>query len=420
MSNPTIIAIIEKHSTSSLSAEEEVILHAWLESVSPEEFHRTLEDCQNLPARLKEFPAMSQAFAHTLETRLSAFDNQEEKNIAKTIYLSAWKNGWKKWASIAAAVILLFSAGAYLWITHSAKPGAGSLQALHNNDVPNDVAPGLDGAILTLADGRQIVLDSTRNGALATEGNTKITKLSNGRLSYTALAERSSKILYNTLTTPRGRKTSVVLADGTQVWLDAASYLKYPTSFSGKDRIVEISGEAYFEVAKSTVPFIVKKSGSDYRIQVLGTSFNVNAYDDEQTITTTLLTGSVKVLTGPVKILTGSVEKGGAVKILTPGQQAILDKSRKEGAIELLPAADIATAMAWKNGKFSFDRADIQTVMRQISRWYDVDVEYKGTITQHFGGTISRDVNVSQIFKMLELTGAVKFTIEGRKIEVMP
>ena len=394
MSQSTIVAIIEKYSTGALSAEETVIFNQWLETVSPEEFHRTIDDCEILPVGFKEDPVISRKFSAAMESLLDDQDKQEEPGVVSL-------PGWKKWMAVAASIILLLSAGTYLWINHRSEI------ATTAPSKKNDLSPGLDGAILTLADGRQIVLDSIHNGTLATQGNVSVTKLSNGQLAYHASNEGSGTILYNTLTTPKGRKTSLLLADGTKVWLNAASSLRYPASFAGKERSVEITGEAYFEVAKNAaMPFVVKKTGTDYRIRVLGTSFNVNAYDDEEAITTTLLEGSVKI------------QKGMNGNALRPGQQALVANGNDK--IEILPDANIAQVMAWKNGIFRFDRADIHTVMRQIARWYDVEVEYKGNITQHFGGTISRDVNVSQVFKMLEMTGAVKFTIEGRKIEVMP
>ncbi len=398
MSKSTIIAIIEKYCTGTLSAEEEVILNDWLENTSADEFHLTLDQCETLPASLEDFRAIPRDFVHTLETRLNELDDQDKNEEPPIRSFS-----WKKSMVAAASLILLLSAGTGLWNTDNVKPAIVQAPATINNDV----GPGFDGAILTLASGKQIILDSAKNGSLTTEGTTKITKLSNGQLAYNGPDENTAEILYNTLTTPKGRKTSVVLADGTQVWLNAASSIRYPTSFSGGERRIEITGEAYFEIAKnSAMPFVVRKSGGDYRIQVLGTHFNVNAYDDEDVIRTTLLEGSVKIL------------KKGSSSTLKPGQQAIA--SNGNDRIEVLPDANIGEVMAWKNGIFRFDRADIKTVMRQIARWYDVDVEYKGTITQHFGGTISRDVNVSHVFKMLEMTGAVRFTIEGRKIEVMP
>ena len=404
MSQSTIVAIIEKYSTGTLSADEEHTLNEWLECVSPEEFHRTLDVCTVLPAGLREYPALSPEFALTLEHVLDEADGQE-----RSVTVGLFQ--WKKWTAVAASIIVLLSAGTWFWLSH--KTGPPAQLAMHN-----DVAPGINGAILTLGDGRQIVLDTTNNGFSATEGNARITRGSKDQLTYstaagtpaagasvagTPAATTPAEMVYNTLSTPRGRKISVVLADGTKVWLNAASSIKYPTVFAGNQRAVEIRGEAYFEVAANIKqPFVVKKMGSDYAVNVLGTQFNINAYDDEDVIKTTLLEGAVRIKN----------------KILKPGQQAVAGKDQDE--ITVIPNVNTGEVMSWKNGVFNFDRADIHTVMRQVARWYDVDVEYKGTITRHFGGSISQDVNVSQVFKMLELTGAVKFSIEGRKIIVMP
>ena len=404
MSPTTIVSIIEKSNTETLSPDEAAILNEWLDSVSPEEFHRTLDACTTLPAGLRAYPSLPPEFARRLESAMDEADGQD-KIIPRF--------DWKKWTAVAAAILLL-STGAWWWVSQNKAPNV--------QIAAQDVAPGINGAILTLADGKQIVLDSTNNGFSATDGHAKIVKGSKDQLTYKAddgvsgdagvsgaatatktAAATSAALVYNTLSTPRGRKISVVLADGTKVWLNAASSIKFPTVFSGSRRLVEIRGEAYFEVAANVKqPFIVKKMGSDYEVQVLGTQFNINAYDDEDGIKTTLLTGAVRVKD----------------KILKPGQQAVAGKDQND--ITVVANVNTSEVMSWKNGVFNFDRADIYTVMRQIARWYDVDVEYKGKITRHFGGTISQDVNVSQVFKMLELTGAVKFTIEGRKIVVMP
>jgi len=392
MSNSTIITIIERYSTGTLSPQEEAILTEWLESVPAAEFHATLDMCAVVPEKIRNYPVMSSAFTQKLESRLDQLDAQDTKPVRVL--------PWRKWTAAAAAAILLVSGG-YFFMSRR-----GGTKVAQQPAKANDVAPGSDGAILTLANGEKIILDSAANGKLATDGNAAITKTGSGQLAYNALHETSTTLTFNTLTTPRGKKTHIILADGTQVWLNAASSIRFPTTFIGKERTVEITGEAYFEIAKNaTIPFIVRKSGSDYRIQVLGTRFNVNAYDDEGAIRTTLIDGSVNIL------------KGDASTLLKPGQQAVVIGDGNK--IDLGANVNIDEVMAWKNGVFHFDRSDIGAVMRQIARWYDVDVAYNGTITQHFGGTISRDVNVSQVFKMLEMTGAVKFSIEGRKVTVV-
>jgi transmembrane sensor len=223
-------------------------------------------------------------------------------------------------------------------------------------------------------------------------------------LSYNTLKNKSSEVVYNTISTPRGGQYQLMLADGSKVWLNAASSLRFPASFVGKERKVELLGEAYFEVAKNAkMPFKVKVNGME--VEVLGTHFNINSYENESTIRTTLLEGSVKI------------NKNNSSSLLKPGQQAQMNKA---GEIKIINDADVEEAIAWKEGKFQFDRADIHDIMRQLTRWYDVDVEYKGTVSSHFGGTISRDVNLSQVLNMLHLTGEVKFQVEDRKVVVMP
>jgi ferric-dicitrate binding protein FerR (iron transport regulator) len=218
--------------------------------------------------------------------------------------------------------------------------------------------------------------------------------------------EAASVVQYNTLTVPRGSKiVELTLTDGTKVVMNAASAITFPTVFAGNERKVAITGEAYFEVAHDkSKPFIVSKG--DAQVEVLGTHFNVNAYDDEEAINVTLLEGSVRVTT---------LSKKQNV-ILKPGQMA-----RITSKLELLPDVNINEVMAWKEGKFRFGEfASIETVMRQLSRWYDVEVQYKGKVSGHIGGTIERAANISQVLHILEMTGIVKFNIQGRKIIVMP
>lgn len=306
-----------------------------------------------------------------------------------------------------AAVMLLLGAGAYfLFFNKSPKRIAETVkqQQGYNNDVP----PGGNRAVLTLSNGTTIILDSSRNGMLARQGNTKILKLKSGELAYSQPAAgnpTSATVQYNTLSTPRGGQYQVVLPDGSRVWLNAASSIHYPTLFSGKEREVEITGEAYFEVAENAaMPFIVKKGNVE--VQVLGTHFNVNAYDDEGAMKVTLLEGSVKVAQSATR----------NTQLITPGQQA---QAEPDGRIRLIRNADVEQAVAWKNGEFSFRHNDIYEIMRQLSRWYDVDVSYKDSLDLHLSGQISKDVNASAVFKMLEFAGNVQFQIVGRKIIVM-
>jgi len=269
------------------------------------------------------------------------------------------------------------------------------------------VPPGHNGAILTLSGGAQYVLDSTEDGRVAKQGQVSILK-KNDRLVYDGVGS-TNEVLYNTLTTPRGRQYRLTLADGTRVWLNAASSLRYPTAFSGSQRRVEVTGEAYFEVARdSKHPFVIG-TGRSAEVQVLGTHFNINAYPDEDEWRTTLLEGSVRVT------LAGTDEK--ALE-LAPGQQGVLQGERD---IILIQHADVDAAVAWKNNRFIFDGNDIQEVMRQLARWYDVEVVYRGQPTgEQFIGTIGRFENISSILRMLERTHTVSFSVVGRTVTVMP
>lgn len=263
----------------------------------------------------------------------------------------------------------------------------------------HDLAPGGNKAILTLADGSKVDLTAVKNGALATQPGSHIIK-QNEQLAYRAVKSNKAALVYNTLTTPRGGQYQLTLADGTKVWLNAASSLKFPTTFTGAERVVELTGEGYFEVVhNSKQPFKVKTASQT--VQDIGTQFNVNSYADEDASATTLVEGSVKIFGASGQAL------------IRPGQQYLL---KSNGLSEVKSDVDIDEATAWKNGMFQFDNSDIKTIMRQISRWYNVDVEYQGQVpASTYRGRISRNSNASTVLKILELSG-INITIEGRKI----
>ncbi|HEY5408355.1 MAG TPA: FecR domain-containing protein [Ginsengibacter sp.] len=330
-------------------------------------------------------------------------EGEERKPVVRSI------SGYRRWWWAAASVILLIGVGSYFIFSHKVTKQVEVAKAIISTDVK---APATNRAMITLANGQKIYLDSTGNGKLATQNNTAIIKTADGKIEYSEASkgEGVGGEVYNTLTNPRGSKViDMTLADGSHVWLNAGSSVTYPVTFIGNKRKVSISGEAYFEVTHNAAkPFTV--SNGETTIQVLGTHFNVNAYDDEEGIRVTLLEGSVKV------------SNNSKNKMIKPGQQALIFSSTGGGREEdiKVQAADLEEVMAWKNGKFEFGEAtDIPTIMRQIARWYDVDVEYKGTVKGHIGGTISREVNASQVFRMLEMTGVVDFRIEGKKVIVM-
>lgn len=275
-----------------------------------------------------------------------------------------------------------------------------------------DVSAGGNRAVLTLAGGRRIILDSARNGQLASQGNTSIIKGDSGLLTYQAgsysMQNGNSSpmpLQYNTLSTPRGGTYQLVLPDGSKVWLNAASSIRYPTAFTAKQRQVEMTGEVYFEIApRKNQPFKVKVN--EMEVDVLGTHFDINAYTDESAIKTTLLTGKVKV-------------KGGEqVRMLTAGQQVRLNR---QGELNLIRHVDVASVVAWKRGLFYFDNADLPTIMRQLSRWYDIAVVYKAGSDsgRRFNGQVFRSLNLSQVLKVLEL-GGIHFRLEAKKLIVLP
>ncbi|QEM11396.1 FecR family protein [Mucilaginibacter rubeus] len=310
------------------------------------------------------------------------------------------KRYWPTFAA-AASILLCLSVGFYFY-RQSPKQNL-----VNNNVVKNDFLPGSNKAVLTLANGSKLSLTGGNKGLLAHQGITAINKKEEGRVEYRPgtddlAAGQAAATLYNTVSTPKGGQYQVVLPDGTRVWLNTASSIRFPTAFTGNDRQVEISGEVYFEVAKNkSKPFIV--SSGNQKVTVLGTHFDINAYQDEGTVKTTLLEGSVKVTNGDNMVL------------LKPGQQSQLSTENK---LTVSNDIDMDEVVAWKNGFFQFNKADIQTIMNQISRWYDVEVRYEGQVQPgHYYGKISRNVNASKVLKVLELSG-MHFIIEGGKIIV--
>jgi transmembrane sensor len=303
-----------------------------------------------------------------------------------------------------AAILLIICTGTYFLVQNKPAPKASDPIIVNLQHGHQDALPGFDGAVLTTAGGQQIVLDSAGNGIIAREYNTHVVKRGS-QLVYEAAAENSAgQQSFNTLSTQKGRKFQLVLADGTKVWLDAASSITYPIAFSGQERRVKATGQLYFEVAKDALkPFVVETAGTT--VEVLGTHFNLNAYEDEGSTKTTLLEGAVKV------------SKVNQHLLLKPGQQAVADGS-VNGLIQLNNSVDINAVMAWKTGLFQFSNADLSTVLRHLARWYDMEIVYEGKIPDRkFEGKIGRDLNLSQVLKVLEIV-QVKFRIEGKKLIV--
>lgn len=270
-----------------------------------------------------------------------------------------------------------------------------------------DLPPGGNKATLTLANGQEINLSDAANGDLVKQQGISITKAADGQLVYHVSDKdnaHTGQPEYNTITTPKGGQYQIVLPDGSKVWLNAASYLKFPSTFARLvNRKVELSGEAYFEVAKDKAhPFIVESNKQT--VEVLGTHFNISSYPDEQLIKTTLLEGSV------------SVNKSGTKEsaLLKPGEQLQLSSNNME-----IVAVDVQSEVAWKNGYFKFKDDRIEDIMQQLSRWYNIEVKYEGATTEElYSGRISRFKNISQVLNMIEDAQSVHFKIEGRRITV--
>jgi transmembrane sensor len=314
----------------------------------------------------------------------------------KVVPITRNKFLWVRYAA-AVAIFLCLSAGLYVYINRD------SSEQLDLTNSRDDVRPGGNKAILTLSNGARIVLNDAKDGTLAQQGNASVVKLANGELAYKQGGSADEAPVYNTMSTPRGGQYKLQLPDGTTVMLNAESSITYPIAFTGKERIVTISGEAYFEVAKNKkMPFLVHFG--DQTVEVLGTHFNISAYKDQPVFKTTLLEGSVKISEGQEK------------QLLVPGQQAVYEPGSHKFNVKTVDTDDI---LAWKNGLFLFDNTEIDNVMLQLARWYNIEVFYQGPKpTLNFTGEIRKDSNLSRIFKILESTGGAKFTINGNIVTV--
>ncbi|AOM76150.1 FecR family protein [Pedobacter steynii] len=385
--------LLEQFEEGTLSREETDML--WeLTGAEASAVEEGILEMMELQAPAEQQPSDDQDWAAVLN-RIVSVDQPLPVKMAPSFTPLRW---------VAAAVILItFGLGVYFYsAVREGRPGS------NPERYATDVPPGGNKAILKLADGSEISLTDAENGALVKQAGINIVKAADGQLVYHINPSKTSPEGYNTITTPRGGQYQVNLPDGTKVWLNAASSLKFPLSFTDqKTRMVELSGEAYFEVTKNKhQPFKVISTsasigGRTQVLEVLGTHFNVNAYADEESIRTTLLEGSVRL---------------NHQLTLKPGEQSIFAHDH----FHVVPA-DTEETIAWKNGYFMFANEDLQHIMRKISRWYDLEIIYQGKITDNtFIGTVSRFKEVSEVLNILELTKTVHFKIEGRKIIVMP
>jgi transmembrane sensor len=378
------------------------------EQANPEEYQemKALMALPEYEDQARELISM----AYDQSKELQDIDQQTRNEILEAIFQADRQNVRflpgivkNKWLAIAASLVLMVSIGTYLLITrYNSLVQTASVYK-------SDVNPGTNKAVLTLANGSTINLNSAANGLISTQQGATVIKRSNGQLEY--ITQKSSEnviaTVYNTLSTPAGGQYQVNLPDGSKVWLNASSSLRYPSTFSHlKNRSVELSGEGYFEVQKDKLhPFII--TSGVHQVQVLGTHFNISSYSDDNAIKTTLIEGSVKV--------TVLHDQKSLVQILKPGQQ-----SDYSGNVLKVANVDTDDAIAWHMGYFVFHRESLENIMKEVSRWYDVPVVYQSNEVKYipFSGTVSRFGKASELLKVLELTNKVKFKIYDHKIFV--
>lgn len=372
MNKEEIKNLLTRYKVGECSPEEVALIESWYLDLKEEEFDLNLDELDEVKAKIWE----------TLPV------HAELHPVRKTL--------WTPRRLLAAASILVIvSVGLYF-------ANQSSTSEVSKNPVLTQIVPGGKKAILTLADGHSISLSDSQQGKLAEELGSSVFKTADGELIYNGSAENQNTTSHNTLSIPRGGYYILTLADGTKVWLNSESTLRYPTDFVGKERVVELSGEGYFEVAKrKNMPF--KVISGEQTLEVLGTHFNVNAYKNENAITTTLLEGSVKL----------SVANQEAK--LSPNQQS----SFKNGVFRV-QEVESGAAIAWMNNEFNFQKEKLGSIMRSLSRWYDVEVTLPSDLEElQFQGTISRSKSLKDVINIMEKTKLVKFKVEGRRITAM-
>lgn len=380
MKKDNLIELAEKVAAGVATEDELAQFNAWYQSFQ--------EDGDNWPeSELKAKAKIEAAMLRTIEDRIQHRPENRPQLWFRQI--------------AAAAVIMLIASGVVYWLGQSFGASEKDIPLVINNDVE----PGMETAILTLGDGSQIILDEAESGLIALEGATAVEKTSEGLISYQADQNGNGKdapVVYNTISTPRGGKYKVLLPDQTEVWLNALSSIRFPTRFEDDFREVEISGEVYFDVTRNlTQPFLVRSEGQT--IKVLGTKFNVKAYKDDGFYQTTLIEGAVSVETDTEQL------------VIKPGQQAIYHPDQEL----VIESVDTSMVTAWRNGLFQFWDTELEDIMRQLSRWYDVEVMYLNDYKDiSFTGFISRDVTISNVLQMLEATGNIKFGLTGREVVV--
>lgn len=388
-----VVYLIEKSFSATLTEAEKADFDNWLMTGENREEYLTLITDRMLDAETI-VPYNDVYWQPVLEKVLNA----DRSLPAASQPYHTRRIGYKTWMSVAATLLVVAAGILYFFSQTRLKTGDGRLNMAN-------IAPGHTGALLTLANGTVLELDSLPNGVVATDNGSAI-MLRNGQLAYGKANSVNTATAYNTISTPMGRQFQLSLPDGTKVWLNSGSSLRYPLDFSGAERRVFVTGEAYFDVsARAGMPFVVDANGRG-EIQVLGTEFNINAYSNEPLVAATLVNGAVRFNMGNQQLL------------LKPGQQALYAETR---GIKLNDRPDIAQVTAWKNGVFNFDNLPLDQVMRQLARWYNIEVEYAGAVPDiEFFGEMGKNLNLLQVLQVLEKSG-VKFKInQNSKLVVMP
>lgn len=381
MEQKKVITLLRKYEAGVLTPEERRMLRAWLEEVDANTFYKALDESG--VEEMEPAPDLD-AFSARLERRLDEVDHPRLRLFA-----------WKRWISVAAAILLLLTVGYYFAGKVNKQEKIAPIAKTNNQ-------PGSNKAILKLSNGSELTLDGGADHVTGKQTENAIIGRDSGTVEYAAIQPASAVVAYHTLITPRGGQYKVILPDGTKVWLNAASSLYYPTAFSGAAREVVLTGEAYFEVAQQAArPFKVRVG--EMVVNVLGTSFNICAYREEKLTLTTLVDGAVKLQSNEAEVT------------LKPGQEA----GFVEGSNEFTKKnVDTDIAIAWTKGLFRFENDDIATITRKMARWYDMDVQFEGKMpTRKFIGVLSRQESLSSVLKILE--GAdVHFRQEGKKLIV--
>jgi transmembrane sensor len=393
-------AFLEKLSSGNYNKDEYSVFTDWVENASRDEYDAMLQIWEDVVEKKEIYDPVDLGLLQNIERGLDRLDefnsNIKQLDTQKTKSTTIWRR-----IAVAASILTVIGTG-YYFVHFSQR----TQRSIVNKPLKSDVTPGKNKATLTLANGKRIVLSDAIQGKIAEDAGVRIAKTANGQVVYTVVGDHASSLnQFNTLTTAKGETYKIILPDGTEVWLNAASSLTYPTSFPGKIRKVELNGEGYFEVAKNKKkPFIVNANGAE--IKVLGTHFNVSAYPDDRTIIATLVEGSIQM------------SHDHNVALIKPGEQGITATGQSD---ILLQNADTEQVLAWTNGHFSFKDESIKDVMKLASRWYNVDVEYlDNNIKQKkLRGTVSRYKNISELLDNIAFTSGLHYRIEGRKVLLM-